>query len=234
MTATRTHRLVQALLITFATCGAFLCAVNPAAHAATQPPVQTHGQDGQEINPGDVYVLRDGSLVNPSDQTPPEAALYNVAGASMRLTWGQWQTASATSATVVARYPVPKSYVAVSLNGLIPNGVYSLFYVTFEPDSTNPYCPTERGVALPSILPGQRPDAASFVADASGRARFLAAVNGALLDPVQLQLQLVYHLTGKTYGALPNSGESLTQGPNCRGTFGDDAMRQLLILAKWT
>jgi hypothetical protein len=34
-------------------------------------------------------------------------------------------------------------------------------------------------------------------------------------------------------GFLPNIGEFLTPGPNCRSSFGEDAMRQLIIFQKF-
>jgi hypothetical protein len=43
----------------------------------------------------------------------------------------------------------------------------------------------------------------------------------------------VYHADGQTYYPFPNRGEFLTQGGNCRSSFGHDAMRHVVILQKW-
>ena len=121
----------------------------------------------------------------------------------------------------------------LELSGLVTNGVYSLFYVTVGPDSENPLCPgVERGLPLTSQDKDQTPDSSSFVADASGRAEFRGRVDGQLLDATQLAYFVIYHADGQTYGSLPNRGEYLTQGPNCRTSFGEDAMRQAVIYQK--
>jgi hypothetical protein len=46
-------------------------------------------------------------------------------------------------------------------------------------------------------------------------------------------ITIVYHADRWTYHPLPNAGEYQTQGSNCRGSFGEDAFRHLLILQKW-
>jgi hypothetical protein len=46
-------------------------------------------------------------------------------------------------------------------------------------------------------------------------------------------LSVVYHFYPETSYPFPNRGELLTQGANCRSSFGEDSMRQLLVLQKW-
>ena len=41
------------------------------------------------------------------------------------------------------------------------------------------------------------------------------------------------HADGQTYYPLPNHGEFLTQGTDCRSSFGQDALRHFQILQKW-
>ena len=125
--------------------------------------------------------------------------------------------------------------VRLSLTGLRPGGVYSVFYGTLGPDSENPLCPgVERTLALPAVKPDASAlDTSSFTADASGAADFHGSLEGHLLDASQVFFSIVYHSDGLTYGPLPNAGESSTQGANCRSSFGEDAMRQLLVLQKW-
>ena len=72
----------------------------------------------------------------------------------------------------------------------------------------------------------------TLVADGSGRAEYRGQVDGDLLAPMQLIFEVIYHSDGHTYHPLPNHGEALTQGNNCRSSYGEDAMRQLLILQK--
>ena len=184
-------------------------------------------QDYLETFKRDVYVIVGSTLRNPDDTTDDSRPLFNVAGVSLGVTWGDWKRAAATStAHVTGR----STQASIALTGLIPGGVYSVFYVTLEPDSDNPLCShVERGLPLVSINPKQAPDAASFVAGADGTATFHARVPGDLLAPLQLIFEVIYHNDGHTYGKLPNHGEFDTQGPNCRSSYGDDAMRQLLI-----
>lgn len=184
----------------------------------------------------DVFVIVGSTLRNPTEETDPSAPLFNVAGVGLGLTWGQWTAADATSVVRSSGGRSAKTDVRLTFTGLIPNGVYSVFYATLNPDSENPLCPgVERTLALPSTNLAQTPDASSFVASATGAASFRGKVNGDLLKSAQqVYFSLVYHLDGKTYGALPNAGEHTTyQSGTCRSSFGEDAMRQLLILQKW-
>lgn len=180
----------------------------------------------------DVYVLVDGQLRNPVFETGTDASLFNVAGTDLGITWGQFRSATATSR---AHCPAggTRTDVRLRMGNLLPNGVYSVFYATFGPDSRNPLCPNaERLLPLTSKDPRQTPDETSFVADSSGEADFQARLDGCLLDAMRLQLVLIYHFDGQTYGQLPNRGEYVTQGEDCRSSFGVDAMRQTLILQK--
>lgn len=109
-----------------------------------------------------------------------------------------------------------------------------MFWGTLTPDSENPLCPgVERTLALPSVDPGQLPDASSFVAGAEGGGDFRGRLDADLLAAGQVFFSIVYHFDGRTYGPLPNHGEHLTQGAECRSSFGEDAMRQLIVLQKW-
>ena len=88
----------------------------------------------------------------------------------------------------------------------------------------------EPTVALTAaFLQFQKPDQDSFVANASGQALFLASVPEPLLAAQQLQVVVIYHFDGKTYGPVPNFGEAEN---SCRPSYGNDAMRQFLIIYK--
>jgi hypothetical protein len=219
------------VLIVFLTLGV-ITQFNPAPTAEAASP---DTQDGLEIFTRDIFVIVGSTLRNPDATTVPTAPLFNVAGVALNLTWGQWQQASATAtAHVTGGENNSRSDVRIRLSGLVPGGVYSVFYINLNPDSENALCPNvERSLPLTAFHPDrQSPDASSFVADANGEAVYRGQVDGDLLNPMQLIFSIIYHFDGRTYGSLPNRGEFLTQGATCRSSFGEDAMRQLLILQK--
>jgi hypothetical protein len=194
-------------------------------------------QDSVEIFERDVYVIVGSTLRNPTSETSADAPLFNVAGVALDLTWGEWQTANATStAHVQGGSSNARTDVRIDLTGLVPGGVYSIFYGTLTPDSENPLCPgVERTLPLTAFhADRQSPDASSFVADANGTASYRGQVNGDLLTALQVFYTVIYHSDGQTYDLLPNRGEMLTQGSNCRSSFGEDAMRQLIIFQKFS
>lgn len=206
-----------------------LVAVAPPASAA--PPDQA---DGVEVHERDVFVIVGSTLRNPDATTDPSAPLFNNAGVGLNLTWGEWSAASATSAVRTSGKSNARTDVRLSFSDLVPGGTYSVFWGTLNPDSENPLCPgVERTLALPSVDRDQSPDASSFVAGSDGTAAFRGSLDGNLLSANQVFFSIVYHFDGQTWGALPNHGEFLTQGENCRSSFGEDAMRHLLILQKW-
>ncbi|SDI09911.1 hypothetical protein SAMN05192558_101632 [Actinokineospora alba] len=191
--------------------------------------------DGLEVYSGDVFEIVGSTLRNPTAETDPSAPLFGNSGVGLNRTWGEWSAATASSVVRSSGGRSPRTDVRLSFAGLVPGGVYSVFWGTLTPDSENPLCPgVERTLALPSVDAGQAPDASSFVAAADGTAAFRGKLDGSLLDSaLQVFFSVIYHFDGQTYGALPNAGEFQTQGPNCRSSFGEDAMRHLLILQKW-
>jgi hypothetical protein len=91
----------------------------------------------------DVYVIVGPSLRNPDDSTAPGAALFNVDCVPLGLTWGDWQRATAIeTAHGIGNGSTARTDVGIQLAGLIPGGVYSLFYGTLTPDSENPLART--------------------------------------------------------------------------------------------
>jgi hypothetical protein len=183
----------------------------------------------------DVFWFTNNALtvVDPAS-TPASAPLFNLEGNPLNVTWGQFSSATATSDVTQNGNHTDFD---IRLSGLVPNGVYSLFYRTFNPDSNNAICPNvEPTVALTARHPDQQqPDADSFVADSSGNAEFDGRVAGRLLDAQQLQIAVIYHFDGKTYGPVANQAES--HGPGgpgvpCQSSYGIDAMRQLVIIQK--
>lgn len=217
---TRTVRLLAALL---------LVAGPLARPAPAAPPDQA---DAIETMTRDVFVVLGASLRNPSATTAPDEPLYNVAGLRLPLTWGEWSEGTATSRVAALGR---RTDVRLSFEHLVPNGVYSIFWATIEPDSVQPLCPgVERSLPLDAFKAGPgAPDPNSFVADAAGGAAFHGRVDGDLLAATQLFFSVVYQADGQTYYPLPNRGEFLTQGGECRSSYGHDAMRQFLILQKW-
>jgi hypothetical protein len=226
MTKTTPWKLLLAAALT-----ATLALVALAPPAAAAPPDQA---DAVEVHERDVFVIVGSTLRNPDATTDPSAPLFNNAGVSLNLTWGEWSAASATSAVRTSGKSNPRTDVRLRFSNLVPGGTYSVFYGTLNPDSENPLCPgVERTLALPSVDRDQSPDASSFVAGSDGTAAFRGSLDGNLLSAGQAFFSIVYHFDGQTYGSLPNRGEFETQGENCRSSFGEDAMRQLLILQKW-
>jgi hypothetical protein len=218
---------------TIGACAGLLLALGVPASPAMAKPDQA---DFVQAISDDVYVIIGSTLRHPDADTSPEANLFNVAGAGLGLTWGQFSGATGTAvAHQVGGSSSPRTDLRLTLQGLVPNGVYSLFYFTFGPDSGNPLCPgVERDLPLWAFHPDAgQPDAASFVADATGAATFHARVDGALLSAQVLGYHAIYHFDGQTYGSLPNRGEFVTQGPDCRSSFGDDAMRQIAIIQNY-
>jgi hypothetical protein len=211
-----THRSFIVLVTVIAA----LALAAPAALAA--PPDQA---DAVQPFASDVFVIVGGTLRNPTGETPADAPLFNVAGVALDVTWGQFRSATATARAHQTGGPRPRTDVRLDLAGLIPRGVYSVFYATFTPDSRNPLCPNAERT-LPLVE--------SFVASPDGTASLRASAEGALLDPVVLLYTVVYHADGMTYGSLPNRGEFVTQGPDCRSSFGADAHRQLIVTQKQT
>jgi hypothetical protein len=224
---------MNALRTAVAGCAVALLLLTSAAPAMARP----DQADFTQVDARDVFVIVGSTLRHPEESTAPDARLFNVAGVPLELTWGQFGAATATAAAKqVGGKKDPQTTVRLTLAGLVPGGVYSLFYLTIGPDSENPLCPgVERSLPLTAAHPrATQPDAASFYADAEGRATFRGLVPGALLDAQQLFYTVIYHFNGQSYGNLPNAGEFLTQGANCHSSFGDDAMRQLLVAQKFS
>ena len=223
----------------------------------------------------DVFVVVGGHLQNPvgfctaepcpAGETSPSTPLFALVGIPLGVTWGEWQSASATSRVQCKNDGTMD--VRVRLSGLIPNAVYSLFYRTFGPDSINPFCPNEeRSLVVPGPCNGPNcpnPPNSTIVTDQNGQSSYVGTVNSCLLSASTVLLDVIYHLNGNTYGALPNQLESVTQltpcqistdcpagdecssnvcqPVNCAATntcrvchssFGNDAMRQMVIIQK--
>jgi hypothetical protein len=235
----RSRRLLATLTATAAACMT-LVVLAPAAVAAL-PVSSLTPQIGIIPFPGDVSVLNYQGALIPVDptSTPASAALYNTAGNALNLTWGQFSSATAKSIAWNLRYDgTTYTQFLIGLSGLVPNGVYSLFYRTFNPNSNNAFCPNiEPSIALTAAFPQfQKPDSSSFVASSSGKELFFASIAQDLLAAQQLQVSVIYHFNGQTYGAVANQAESqgpvASQGGLCRSSYGIDAMRQFLIIYK--
>jgi len=207
-------------------CAAALWTAAPAAWAS-----EPDREDSVDVLAADVYVLVSGQLRNPVAATPSAARLFNVAGSDLGLTWGQFRAVRARSRVRCKNNG--RTDARIRLRGLVPDGVYSVFFGTFDPESRNPLCPNaERLLPLTSVDAEQEPDGASFVADEEGEAFVHGRVGGCLLEAGKLDFVVIYHFDGLTYGDLPNRGEFVTQGPDCRSSFGSDAMRQTVIVKK--
>lgn len=212
--------------------GALLVGVVAALGAATTLAAAPDREDALQVFNRDVYVLDGVTLRNPTADTSSEARLYSNVGAALPVTWGDWQAASAMATMRTFGGASPRTEARIAVSGLIPNGVYSVFYGTFGPDSEHPLCPgVERTLPLTAFRPHrQEPDPSSFVADAQGEASYRGRVEVALLDADQVFISIVYQFDGMPEHPFPNRGELFTQGESCRSSYGEDAMRQLVIL----
>jgi len=220
----------RALLASAALAGA-LFSFGPAAHAS--PPDTA---DAVQVFDRDVFVIVGSTLRNPTADTDPGAPLFTDTGIAMDLTWGEWSAATAASrASVIGGPNHPRTDIRLSLAGLVPGGLYSVYWGTLGPDSEQPLCPgVER--TLPLDAAGSTAKAAApnaFVVDATGTVDFHGRVGGDLLDATQVFVTVVYHFYGETSYPFPNRGEYLTQGEDCRSSFGQDSMRHLIVLQKW-
>lgn len=189
-----------------------------------------HG--GCQLAPG-------ANLVNPDARTDPNVGLFTHSGLELQsppddpITWAEWSAATATSRVSTVGGPDGRrTDVRISMQGLVPNGLYSIFWLTLEPDSENSLCPgVERLLPLDAFKPDAlAPDPSSFLSDGIGSAAFHGRVGGHLLAATSLYFVVIYHSDGSTYYPLPNRGEFHTQGPGCRSSFGVDALRHLVIV----
>lgn len=229
MTRTRPRSSVRIISALF---GVLALVAGPLSGAAGAKTVFDREDHVQVFN-RDVYFIDSVTLRNPTADTAPEEQLYNDAGVALPVTWGEW---SAASATATARTVGKRTDVGLSFAGLIPGGVYSVFWGTLIPDSEHPQCPgVERTLPLVSVDgKKQAPDPSSFVAGPDGRATFAGRADAVLLGAYQSWYSIVYHLSGQTYHPFPNAGEYFTHddGGPCRSTYGHDAMRQLIVFQK--
>jgi hypothetical protein len=233
----RPRHVIAAVIAAGAVCLALAMQASAAGASTTfTPPTPDVG-----IVPfaGDVYTTSSNGTLIPvfPGSTPLSAPLYNLAGGALNVTWGQWSSATATSyAWTVTFKGTTYTHFAIGMSGLVPDGVYSLFYRTFAPDSNNAFCPdVEPSIALPAAFPRpQKPDPDSFIAGSSGKALFVASVAQDLLAAQQLSISVIYHFNGQTYGPVANAAEAAGPVNNglCRSSYGVDAMRQMLIIQK--
>lgn len=143
---------------------------------------------------------------NPAD---PSAVGPFPKGASLDLTLGEWLGASGSG-----NYSVEngEGHLTIEFEGLVPNGVYTLWHFFMANGETTPFIGT---FDLPvGAFDGNQ---SIFVADADGTATFDQVFETALqLSGEQLTAGLAvnYHSDGQTYGVLP-------------GEFGENAHIQL-------
>lgn len=242
MTKTWKRKVAEGLVVAAAAAGAV--AGSPTGLQAAVAATIIDKADGVEVYERDVHEIVGSTLRTPDADTDLDAPLFNVAGVRLEsqpsdvVTWGEWSSASATSDVVVVQTPGGRiTRVRLVLSGLVPGGLYSAFWGTLGPDSEQPLCPrVER--TLPLDVPGGgggRPAPNAFVADGQGNAAYVGEVGHDLFTARQVYFQVVWQFIGGTNYPFPNRGEFLTQlpAPECRSSFGDDAMRHLQILQKW-
>lgn len=207
----------------------------PSAGVAAASPADS--ADFVQVFNRDVHEIVGSTLRNPDADTDPGANLFTITGISLDTTWGEWSAAAATSeARVIGGAANPRTDFRLRFAGLVPEGLYSVMWGTLGPDSEQPLCPgVERTLPLDRVGGGGSGLAPnSFRAGPDGSATFHGRTAGDLFQAQQVFLSIVYHLyEDRSPYPFPNLGELLTQGENCRSSFGEDAMRHLLVLQKW-
>ena len=192
--------------------------------------------DAVQVYDRDVFVIVGSTLRTPTAATDPGAPLFTNSGVGLDVTWGQWSAATATSrASVIGSPNHRRTDVRLSLSGLVPGGLYSVYWGTLGPDSEQPLCPgVERTLPLDGVgSTAKAPAPNAFVAGGDGSAQFHGRTDGDLFDATQVFFTVVWHFFPETSYPFPNRGELLTQGENCRSSFGEDAMRHLVVLQQW-
>src|SRR6266545_8262136 len=152
---------------------------------------------------------------------PPNVLTPIVAPDGHQVTWGEWND---VEGQVLVKCIPSGSLVVVHLSGLIPNGQYSAWVVTFKapgfnPDPTLPNPPAANAVSA-GPLGLQDGSENGFVADDDGEGEIvgvlpagpmsllhLVTFDGCLTDEVGFQVHIAYHIDGTTHGP--------TQGPPC-------------------
>ena len=101
--------------------------------------------------------------------------------------------------------------VSLNLTGLIPNGVYTVWNVTFKAPGIDPSVPDFNQIGQGVIGPADGSDS-DFTASAEGTAQISAITSGGplsmfgniancpLLEEVEWHVVGAYHIDGKTYG----------------------------------
>jgi hypothetical protein len=144
-----------------------------------------------------IYASHDPVPHNPFD--PAAAGPYPV-GPELPLTLGEW-----FGATGVGAYSCVDgtAQINASFNGLVPNGVYTMWH-WFSADP-----PTEPFKAPYDIPVGSRDGTDSiFIADADGNAQFVRTMKPCLQltgEHLMAGLAIAWHSDGKTYG--PHVGD---------------------------
>ncbi|HEX6597550.1 MAG TPA: hypothetical protein VF045_11475 [Acidimicrobiales bacterium] len=208
--------------------------VVPSAGVSAAPAVDL--ADFVQVFNRDVFEVYGPNLLNPDAGTDPAAPLFSNAGVALDLSWGEWSAAAATSAArVMGGSAHARTDFRIDLAGLVPGGLYSVFWGTLGPDSEQPLCPgVERTLPLDRVGGGGGLDPNSFRAGTDGAATYRGRTAGDLFEAQQVFISIVYRLyEDPSSYPFPNLGELLTQGDNCRSSFGEDAMRQLLIFQKF-
>ncbi|PHN07460.1 hypothetical protein [Flavilitoribacter nigricans] len=127
-----------------------------------------------------------------------------------QLTWGEFSTVSGVAEAICRENGIE---VQLSLSGLIPNGVYTIWNVLFEAPGMDPTDPILGLDALGAAGKGDGSDS-KFVASATGEAQItihspggdlsmvsnITIGNCPLTDNFEWHVVGAYHIDGQTYG----------------------------------
>ncbi len=154
----------------------------------------------------------DGNPIEPATVDPATYLYENRAGEPVmapdgsHITWSEFSTAKGS---VSVRCQADGTRVEAELEGLIPNGVYTLWNVTFAEPGFEPTFANLSGVGAAGTSDGSRN---AFIADASGRGSLTVTTPAgplsqlgelgacALTDVFEWHIVGLYHIDGLTHG----------------------------------
>jgi hypothetical protein len=143
--------------------------------------------------------------VDPFDPSKPDLLSQVLKPDGQPLTFGEFSQARGMASV---KYTPMGSHVVIKASGLIPNGVYTVWLMTFAAPGFTPNFEN-----LISELPLGPSDGSrnTITASAAGEGALSTFHAGRLFDEFEFHFALVYHPDGQTYGPTPGPADALNQ-----------------------
>ena len=186
-----------------------IVALTGAATALADAPSRTEGvlvlefmvaADGTLDSPNDLLLD-----VDPYDPAQPDLLSQALKPDGQPLTFGEFSQARGTASV---KYTPMGSHVVIKASGLIPNGVYTVWLLTFAAPGYTPNYENLTSETALGPLDGSRN---SFTASPAGEAVLSTFHASRLFDEFEFQFAVVYHPDGQTYGPTPGPADALNQ-----------------------